>query len=584
MPTYQGYSADPLKKRQRYDSLKARLWTDRTSFDSHWQEIAAFMVPRRIRFTSTDRNRGDKRNQNIINSTARYSIRTLASGLHAGLTSPARPWMKLTTPDPKLAEQAPVKAWLHEVTRRMLDLFLQSNLYNVLPVIYGDIGVFGTGAMSILEDTKELFRAYQYPIGSYAIGLDARGLACTFCREYEMTVRTVVEEFGVKTGYKDVDWTNISGTVKNHWDRGEYEVPVEVCWIVTPNEHSDPNKIDAKYLPWSSCHFEKGAKQTTFLRESGFRTFPILAPRWDVTGEDTYGTDCPGMTALGDVKQLQIEERRKGQAIAKKIDPPLVGPSSLRTQKTSLLPGDVTYSDDRDGMKGLRAIHETNIDLNDLRLDIGEVQYRIQRAFYEDLFLMLARSDERGGLERPTAREVEERHEEKLLALGPVLERTNDELLDPLIDRVFGLMEAHGLIPDPPDELDGVRLKVEYVSILAQAQKLVGVVGQDRFVQSVIPLAQADPSVLDKIDFYQVVDNYGDMLGIDPRLIRSTEDAQARAQQRAQAQQMAEAAQQADVVASATQKMGATPMQGDTALNRVLGGGGVAAAAVGGPA
>lgn len=582
MPRYQGYPTDAASRRTRYDGLKKSLWTDRSSFDAHWQEIASFMLPRRIRFQAADRNRGDKRNQNIINSTARYSIRTLSSGLHAGLTSPARPWMKLTTPDPKLAAFGPVKAWLHEVTRRMLDLFLQSNLYNILPIIYGDIGVFGTGAMAILEDSKELFRAYQYPIGSYALGLDARGLACSFVRDYELTVRQVVEDFGVKTGYRDIDWTNISTSVKDQWDRGNYEASVSLCWVVTPNEQADDQRVGSKYLPWASCHYEAG-NDKVFLRESGFRTFPILAPRWDVTGEDTYGTDCPGMTALGDVKQLQIEERNKGKAIAKQIDPPLVGPSALRTQKTSLLPGDVTYVDTREGMQGLRSIHEVNINLNDLRLDIGEVQYRIQRAFYEDLFLMLARSDERGGLERPTAREVDERHEEKLLALGPVLERTNDELLDPLIDRVFGLMEAHGLVPDPPDELDGVRLKVEYVSILAQAQKLVGIVGQDRFYASVLPLAQADPTVLDKLDLPLGVDNYGDMLGIDPRLIRSTEEALQRAQARQQAQQMAEAAQHADTMASAVQKMGATPMTGDTALNRVLGGTGAASAAVGGP-
>lgn len=587
MARYQGYPTDAASRRTRYDALKKSLWSDRGSFESHWQEIASFMLPRRIRFQASDRNRGDKRNQNIINSTARYSIRTLASGLHAGLTSPARPWMKLTTPDPKLAAFGPVKAWLHEVTRRMLDLFLQSNLYNVLPIVYGDIGVFGTGAMAILEDSKELFRAYQYPIGSYALGLDARGLACSFVREYELTVRQVVEDFGVQTGYRDIDWTHISPTVKNLWENGQYESSVPCVWTVTPNEQADDSRVGSKYLPWSSCHYEAGSNQDGtkgFLRESGFRTFPILAPRWDVTGEDTYGTDCPGMTALGDVKQLQIEERNKGKAIAKMIDPPLVGPANLRTQKTSLLPGDVTYINEMDGTKGLHSIHEVNIDLNDLRMDIGEVQYRIQRAFYEDLFLMLARSDERGGLERPTAREVDERHEEKLLALGPVLERTNDELLDPLIDRVFGLMEAHGLVPDPPDELDGVRLKVEYVSILAQAQKLVGIVGQDRFFASVIPLAQADPGVLDKLDLLQGVDNYADMLGVDPRIVRSTEEAQQRAQQRAQAQQMAEAAQQADVMASATQKMGATPMNGDTALNRVLGGGGAASAAFGGPA
>src|ERR1051326_5757042 len=438
MPPYLG---DYATRRDQYDALRGVLWSERQAgFDSHWRELGDFLLPRRTRFWPGDRNKDNRRNQNIIDSTGRFSARTLASGLHAGLTSPARPWMKLTTPDSQLAERPQVKQWLDVVTKRMLGVFATSNLYNVLPLVYLDMGCFATGAMSILPDSRDLFRSYSYPIGSYALGLDRRGLVSTFIREYELTVRQVVEEFGVKANGRAIDWTNISTHVQAAWDRADYNTPVTIVWIVTRNPYADPKKFGAKWLPFTSCTYERDSNEKKFLRESGFKTFPIMAPRWDITGEDTYGTDCPGMTALGDVKQLQTMQRRKGQAIAKQIDPPLVGPSSLRTQKTSLLPGDITYQDVREGMTGLKAIHDVQTNLRDLTMDIGQVQYRIQRAFYEDLFLMLSRSDELRGEQPITAREVEERHEEKLLALGPVLERTNDELLDPIVDRVFQLM------------------------------------------------------------------------------------------------------------------------------------------------
>lgn len=575
MPAYTGYT-NVADKRARYDRLRAALVSDRSSFDAHWRELGDFLLPRRTRFWTGDRNRGDKRNQNIIDSTARFATRTLSSGLHAGLTSPARPWMKLSTPDPDLAEFGPVKEWLHIVTQRMLTVFLQTNLYNVLPMLYGDLGVFGTACMAIVGDSKDLFRAYAYPIGSYALGQDARGLTTTFVREYELTVRQVVEQFGVKENGRDIDWTSISGTVKALWDQGEYESAVKVCWMVKPNELHRKDRLEAKYYPWTSCYFEMGEKSAydggglQFLRESGFESFPIMAPRWDITGEDTYGTDCPGMTALGDIKQLQLMQRRKAQAINKMVDPPLVGPSSLRTQKTSLLAGDITYQDMREGMNGLRPIHEVRLDLSHLVQDIGEVQYRIQRAFYEDLFLMLARSDDQRGSQPITAREIDERHEEKLLALGPVLERTNDELLDPIVDRVFGLMERAELIPEPPSELHGVKLKVEYISIMAQAQKLVGVVGQDRFLQSTGMLMQMDPGVAAKVDFDQVIDNYGEMLGVDPRIIRSTDEANAMRQQAAQAQQAQLQADQAVKMAQTAKLASETPLSGDTALNRLV--------------
>lgn len=578
MATLLAQALDGASTRGKFDlyaSIRSQLWNDRSSFDSHWQQIADLVRPRRVRFYQSDRNRGDKRSQNIIDSTARFASRTLSSGLHAGLTSPARPWMKLTTPDPDLAEFGSVKAWLHLVTQRMLTVFAQTNLYNVLPVVYGDMGDFGTAGMSILEDTKDLFRAYSYPIGSFAIGIDRRGIATTFVNEYEMTVRQIVQEFGVGDDGRSVDWTKLSSTVKNLWDAGQYEAPVPVTWIVLPNDYRDDAKLGSKFLPWSSCHFEQGqtglmnGKQ--FLRESGFKEFPLMCPRWDVITNDAYGTDCPGMSALGDVKQLQLEQRKKGQLLQKAVDPPLKGPSHLRTRKISLLPGDFTATDTRDGQQGLQPIHEVRLEgFQHITADIQDVRYSIQRAYYEDLFLMLANSDNRLGADRPTAREIDERHEEKLLALGPVLERTNDELLDPIVERVYAMMERAGLLPEPPAELHGVTLDVEYTSILHQAQKLVSVSVQDRFVQSVVGMAATVPDVLDKVDFSRIVDNYGEQLGVDPRVIRPTEEANQRIAQREQAMQQQAQAQQAQQLAGAAAAAGAKPVAPDSALDRVV--------------
>jgi hypothetical protein len=567
---------DATTRRQRLEQLRASLWSDRSSFDAHWKELADFYFPRRTRFTTSDRNRGDKRNQNIINSTGRYAARTLQSGLHAGLTSPARPWLKLAVPDQDLEKFAPVKDWLHKTTERMLTLFSLSNLYNVLPIVYGDMGVFGTAAMSILEDDKDLFRAEAYPVGSYAVGVDRKGKVSTFVREYELSVRQIVEEYGLKADGRTIDWSNISLTVRNLWDRGNYEASIGVTWIVYPNEERDDHALESKYKAFASCHFETGGNENKFLREGGFDTFPIMVPRWDVTSGDSYGTDCPGMTALGDVKQLQIMERRKGQALAKLVDPPLVGPTSLRTQKTSMLPGDVTFVDVREGMQGLKSVHDIRIDFSHLQIDMQGVEYRIKRAFFEDLFIMLGTSDPMRGAQPITAREVEERHEEKLIALGPVLERTNDELLDPLIDRVFMLMAQAGFFDEhglpPPPELQGVRTKAEYISILSQAQKLVSVTGQDRFLQSTIPLLELAPEVGASINFRQVVKNYADMLGVDPELVRSDEEVTAILQAQQQQQQQAAQAEQAAQLATAVQKAGATKMGQDSALDRLVGG------------
>ena len=559
---------DAVQIRTIVDRVRGGLLTERSSFDAHWRELSDYLMPRRTRFLSNDRNRGDKRSQYIIDSTARFAVRTLQSGLHAGLTSPARPWFQLTVPDPSMREREDVKVWLEDVTQRMRMVFADSNLYNCLPIIYGDMAVFGTAALAVVEDTQDLFRCYAYPVGSYCVGLDGRNLASTFVREYELTVRQVVDQFGRRTPGGDIDWSMLSVTVRNLWDNATYDAPVPLIWMVLPNPEWKSGRLEAQYKRFASYHYELGSTTPPFLRQSGFDEFPIMVPRWDITGEDSYGTSCPGMDALGDVKQLQAMEREKAKAIKKMVDPPMVGTPELRTQKTSILPGDITYV--REPQHGFRAAHEVTLQLDHFSRDQAEVRYRIQRAFYEDLFLMIAQSDQRLGAMRPTAREIDERHEEKLLALGPVLERTNDEFLNPLIDRVFAMMERNGLVPEPPEVLVNADVKVEYVSIMAAAQKLVGVASQDRFVLgTIVPMMQFFPQVADKLDVYHVIDTYADQLGIDPRSVRTDEEAGKIGEERAKAMQAELQAKQAQQMGSAVKSLGTTPTGTDSVLDKL---------------
>jgi hypothetical protein len=381
-------------------------------------------------------------------------------------------------------------------------------------------------------------------------------------------VRQVIEQFALRPD-GTLDRSVVSDTVLNAWDRNNTEESVPVTWIVTPNDEDyREDGLEARELKWASCYFETEGRPDRFLKESGFPTFPIMAPRWETTGEDAYGTDCPGMLTLPDIRQLQVMTRRKAQAVHKMIDPPLVAPPIVRTQKTSLLPGDVTFVDDPSG-HAIRALHEVTINLQHLAADIYEIRQRIGQGFFQDLFLMLAQSDQYRGTQPITAEEVRERHEEKLLALGPVLERTNDELLDPLIDRTFALMLEAGLFPEPPAHLEGVNLKVEYTSIMAQAQKLVGVVGVDRFFMSLSPMVQTFPAIVNKINIEEAVDFYGEALGVPPKLIRPTAEAQEIAQQQAQAQAAQMQAEQMALQAKAAKDASGASLEGDTALTRM---------------
>ncbi len=526
-----------------YNKRKESLKSERSSFIPLYQELSDYHLAHRGRFLTSDRNKGHKRNTKQINNTSRLSTRVLASGMMAGITSPARPWFRLGSGDIGLDESQAVKQYLHEVQGVMYRVFAHSNAYNSLHQIYSEIGVFGTAAMGIFKDFENVIWCRPYTVGSYMIGLNGQNISDTFYREYELTVGQVVKQFGID---------NVSQSVKNQWEKGNTENWVNIVHAIEPNDDRDMISPMARDMAWRSVYYEadsgKRSTEDTFLRRSGFEQFPIVTPRWDVTAEDVYATDCPGITALGDTKTLQLGERRMYQAIDKLVDPPLQGPSSMRQAINGRVQNGKIYFHDSTN-EGLSSIY-TNYrpDVAALNAVNEKTEQRIRRAFYEDLFLMLANTDRR----QITAREIAEKHEEKLLMLGPVLERLHTELLDPLIDRTFSILQDSGVLPEPPQELQGRELSVEYVSVLSQAQRMVATGAIDRITQFAGAAAQVWPNARHKIDENKAIDEYAEALGVDPAMVRSNDDVTAIVQQEQQAVQQAqamEAAQQAANVA-----------------------------------
>jgi len=554
-------------KRQQLQRLLGQLSIDRATFWAHWRDLNDHILPRRGRFWVTDVNRGDKRSQHIIDGTPTLAARTLSSGMMSGITSPARPWFNLTVPDPELAEISAVKTWLYTVTERMRIVFERSNLYNQLPLVYDDLGVFGTAAMAVLEDPVNVIRTQAFPIGSYYLATRGDGTIGVFARDFRMTVRAIVDRFAHKKANGEVaDWDNMSFQVQNLWKAGQADTWIDVVHVIQPNEQYTGIGWLSKDKAYSSIYFERGSPEDRFLLEEGFDEFPIMAPRWQTNAEDAYATMCPGMLALGDIRQLQLMEKKVLMAVEKMINPPMMGPSLLRQAKASILPGDITYYDQREGMKGFAPVYQVQFEIQSAETKQQEVRQRIQRAFYADLFLMLAEGEQ----QQMTAREVDERHEEKLIALGPVLESVNQDLLDPLVERTFAIMQRRGHIPPAPEALHGVPLRVEYVSIMAQAQKMIGLAGLERFGSFAVQLASVDPQVLDKIDIDQMIEQHGDMTGIPPMILVADDKVKAIRAQRAQQQQQQQAAENAPGVAGAAKTLSETNTQKPSALTALL--------------
>ncbi len=524
---------------------------ERASYRATWRDLAANFAPRRGRFLglANDRSKGARRDRGIIDNTPLLAARVMASGMMAGISSPARPWFRLRLPSDAAShraashgatsngatsQDAAIRFWLDEVQRRLLHVFARSNLYNCLHTLYGELGTFGTAALWVDEDEEDVVRGYPLTAGEYWLASSRRLAVDTLYRSLWWTVRQIVDTFG-----RDA----VSAPIRANYDNGQLDIEYEIVHAVEPNASAFVSRSSEGPAPWQgnlssrmpyrSVWFERAQQgEHALLRVSGYEEFPAMCPRWEVAGSDTYGWG-PGWTALGDARQLQAQQKRKLEAIEKQVNPPMVAPPSLHNEPASLLPGGITYVADPSGQSFRPAI-EVRIDLGDLGRDIAEVQGRIKQAFYADLFLMMAESDRR----EITAREVDERHEEKMLMLGPVLERLHDELLDPLVTRVFNIMARAGMfadIPLPP-ALEVGHLQVEFISMLAQAQKAVATGAIERFWQFGAQISALRPEAADRLDPDGTMEAYADMTGLPSGVMVDRKQATAIRRQRAQQQ------------------------------------------------
>jgi hypothetical protein len=537
----------------------AQLSTDRESFRSHWAEVQNYIAPWNGRGLSGDTSGedtdGSKRLAGIYDSTGIQAAKVLASGMQSGLTSPARPWFRLGFGQFDLGEDNEVKEWLWEVERRMRAVFQGSNVYNALYHVYFELGAFGTGPVAIFENPDYTIQCRPFTAGEYYLATNAIGRVDTLVRRVWMTARQLVDRFGED---------KVSSAVSSAYTVSP-ESRYEVIHFIEPND-SRLSLTDVLDRPFRSVYYEKGVTDSA-LEVKGYEELPIMAPRWNVVGNGVYGNG-PGFDALADVKGLQKLKEKYYIAADKLVEPPLRAPGTLKGQEVNSVPGGITYVDESLGERGLSPLYEVSPQVLGIQQSIQDDRETVRIAFYNDLFKMLSNLQPRSNV---TAREIAERHEEKLLQLGPVLERVHTELLNPLIDRTFAIMWRAGVIPEPPEQILGADLRVEYISILAQAQKMVGLTSIESFVGFVGNLAAVDPQVLDKVDLDESIDQYAEAVGVPPTLVVPDDIVLLIRERRAEAAAAQAQGQAALMAAQGAKVMSETDLGGNNALNALMG-------------
>jgi len=417
----------------------------------------------------------------------------------------------------------------------------------MLHTLWGDLGLFGYDAAIIEDDTETTLHGQALVCGEYWIAANARGMVDTIYREYDMTVKQAVAKFVYRNDPRNKpDWSNASRALERLWDANKYSEKVPIRHVVMPRAERDPRSSMAQNKPFMSTYWED-AESNKILGDLGYDLNPVLASRWDVEGTNTYGTS-PAMDGLPDAKELQRKERDLAEAIRRTLRPPMNLPTEMRNSPFSMMPEAANYM--ADPSKGAQPSYQITPPIREIRESIEDSEGRIDEAMYANLFLMMARMDRR----QITAREVDERHEEKLLGLGPVLERQHKEKLAVLLKRVYVKAVDSGRVTPLPPEMEGMAVSVDYVSTLGQAMKAVATGGMERLYGFAGNLAAVDETVMDKFDNDTAIDEYADMVGVPMNVIRTKDKVDGIREQRAEMQRQQQQLDQAEQAAGAAQQ------------------------------
>jgi hypothetical protein len=504
------------KLKNRYNTLK----NYRQLYMSLWQDISENMSPSSGWF---DKDKGDKKRtidyRKFIDSTPRQAISILSSGMQSGITSPSRSWFTLALSIGQRDVPNSVEIWLSSVKNLIEDILSASNVYQCLHQLYEEVATYGTGCMIIDPDFENVVNGITFTVGEYVLGKTAGNKIDTFGREFSKTVGEMVELFG-----KD----KVSDKVRQQYENGNIDEKVNVFHMILPNIGRDAEKIDNQNMPFISVYWEDGGSKEP-LRVGGYKHFPVICPRWRTKAtSDIYGMGV-GQEVLGDVKMLQKMNQEKLIGLSKTVRPPLQVSANV-PGVVNLRPDGITrFSGTTD--QAVRPVYQVPLDMNALEFAISQVEQRINKAFYVDIFSMLQTITQ-----EKTAREVEELHSEKLMMLGPIFEMFKMEVLDILINLVFNYALDAGIVPPAPAEIEGQELNIEYVSMVAQAQKMSGVTATNQYLGVMYGLAQANPSVLDNLNFDAITRKVAKMIGVEPIMLNDEEVVAQIREQRAQEQ------------------------------------------------
>ena len=575
-------TTDPLKARefeQRNTDMVSlmlqifgRLETFRSPYEPAWRDIQFLLDPHLVIWDLYQAGYPEFVTDLFITSKHLQSFDDLTSGLQEGITPASQTWMKygLLDEESPLADDPDVWNYLHLATRRNQSILFKSNFYQQTPILYRSVSRFATGALMMERDPETYVRFTAYPIGSYFISNNNRGIVDTFGRKYMMTVRQIVEEFCTSPDGK-VDISNLTSSTQTRWNnKAMREDKIPVALLIWPNPEFNPlkAKYDSKYAKYAVKYFEWGRNDGgKILREEGMPFFPVYCPRWYRQPTDSYGVDSPGYKARADIRRLFKTIEMWLNSMGKVLEPPMnadpsiAGASGGGLGSTSnflnVVPG---------GAKGgnFGPAYQITPDLKAGQAFIDECKADIDRLCMADIFRRFG-NDERNT--PPTATEVLERVREDSRVLGPIFGAFNFDWLQRQATDLYWMMLEDGIIPPAPQQMHGQPLKVEVISRIAIALKQ----GDVQAINAGLGMAQAVANVkqlpgTEALNGDEILDHSFKVLDLPPKFLYAGKDLQRIRQIMNQQHEQQQKAAQAEQASKTAKNLGTAKAGDDTTL------------------
>lgn len=512
---YQDKTGEEYEKKLTEELVRNfnQLRGDRGNWENHWEEIAARIYPMHKNLFQGNlamlNSQGDKRNQEILDSTGVIALQRFGAILDSLLTPRNSFWHQLTTDNPILKKDKNTMDWFQKATEIIFRerYSPKANFSAQNQNVYKSLGGYGTGALFIDDLAGEKGLRYRNcHLSEIFLQENHQGMIDRVCRHFMLTARQALQMFG--DSCPDMIRKRAADTP---------EAPYFFLHWVLPRMDRDPERKDFKGMQYASYYISLEGRK--LLKEGGYETFPYAISRYEQSPQEAYGRS-PAMDVLPAIKTLNKQKElvlKQGQLA---VDPVILLSDDGIMDGASIESGThISGAISADGRPLLQTLPAGRVDIGKDLMD--DERQLINDTFLVTLFQILVETPEM------TATEVAERTREKGILLAPTVGRQQSEYLGPMIEREIDILSRQGRLPPMPQLLRDAagEYTIMYDSPITRTQKAEWVAGSMRAVEMALNVASQmqDPTKLFYFNWDEIIPRSAEIQGTPSTWMNSPE-------------------------------------------------------------